>query len=97
MARRYTYESPKLNAVAELIGVSPELLRDVLLEKGGWISVRNPKHTHVFIDPSSVLSRVSRELHIEPEMLRDAIVTVCDVPLGGSARLGVRRSRALND
>jgi len=97
MARRETYESPKLDAVAGLIGVTPELLRDVVLEKGGWISVRNPKYAHTFIDPGSVLSRVSRELRIEPEELRDAILVVCNVPPGGSARLGVRRSRRLSD
>jgi hypothetical protein len=40
-----------------------------------------------------VLSRVSRELRIEPEDLRNAILVVCDTPPGGSARLGVRRQR----
>lgn len=93
------YASPRLDAVADLLGVSPDLLRDAIVETAGedvapgrqvFINVRRPRYGHVRFLPTSRIWRVAREINVEPEELRDAMLEVLDPPPGRVASLGVR-------
>lgn len=85
--------------VARRIEVSPELLRDAILDaqvrpaKIASISVRGARWGHYFCRPGTVLWRVAETLHIEPEELRDVILDVYAPEPGEVATIHARRPR----